>query len=721
MAAPEVAILELVKNARDADAEQCEVRLGTDNLGHPRLTIADSGSGMDKTDFLERWMRIATHSRRDALTPKYHRAVTGQKGIGRFAVRFLGNALRLESVKLDGKTGVKTRLVAIFDWRRLDRSAQLADARVPYWIYREGGDTPTGTTLVVRRLRVDPKALDSRQFLTRLLRIVSPASSLDAGRFAVDLAGPRAGNGDPGFGVRLVGFESLAKPTIDVGDQVLDRAWARLTVDLEGQRLAYTLQFRGDRKSQSLRIDYGTSIGSGLYADIAFFPRRRGMFEGMALDGRQCWSWVRETSGVGVVDHGFRIKPYGFEDDDWLRLGIDHAHNQREWRSTVAKTHFPLTDEERTRPGLSPALNLPTDFQLVGAVFVSSTRSGAGGDEDLIPSMDREGFLENQAFRELQDIVRGGLEFLAKADKARLLRAQEAEARVALESLREDFREAVRFIQQDKTLGREEKAALIKQYSRLATQVEEQEEYDRQARERLEVAAGLGVVAGYMTHEAERLFASLDDAIERLVPLVRRDPKLGKALKGIRDSRGALDSYLSYTRLYIDSLRLPSAKAFKARPQIELVVQRFGSVAARRGIQTEVTAAADVLVPAVPVALYSAVLLNLYTNAVKAIIARSEEDGHPRVVIRAWNDERRHHFEVCDTGVGIPPQLRKRVWDPFFTTTSTQNSPLGSGMGLGLPLVKSLVSRVRGTAEFVDPPPGFSTCVHVAIARDQSA
>ena len=209
VAAPEVAILELVKNARDADAELCEVRLGTDRLGHSRLTITDSGSGMDQTDFLERWMRIATHSRRDALTPRYHRSVTGQKGIGRFAVRFLGNALRLESVKLDAKTGGKTRLVAIFDWQRLDRRVRLADAKVPYWVYREGGDTPTGTMLVVRRLRVDPRSLDSRQFLTRLLRIVSPASSLNPGRFAVDLAGPRSADGDPGFGVRLAGFESL--------------------------------------------------------------------------------------------------------------------------------------------------------------------------------------------------------------------------------------------------------------------------------------------------------------------------------------------------------------------------------------------------------------------------------------------------------------------------------------------------------------------------------
>jgi signal transduction histidine kinase len=316
--------------------------------------------------------------------------------------------------------------------------------------------------------------------------------------------------------------------------------------------------------------------------------------------------------------------------------------------------------------------------------------------------------------------VRGGLEFLAKADKDRQLQSKEEEAREALESLREDFREAVQFIRQDKTLAREEKVALIKQYSRLASKIEEQEEYDRQARERLEVAAGLGVVAGYMTHEAERLFSSLDDVIGQLAPLARRDSGVAETLKRIRGARDNLDGYLSYTRLYMDSLNVLAAKPFKARPQIDLVVERFGGVAARRRIHTEVAVAADLVAPAVPVALYSAVLLNLYTNAVKAIIARTAEGRALKVVIRAWNDDRQHHLEVCDTGVGIPPQLRGRVWDPFFTTTSAQNSPFGSGMGLGLPLVKSLLSRVRGTVEFAEPPSGFSTCVHVAVARGQS-
>ena len=720
VAAPEVAILELVKNARDADAEHCEVRLVRgEGKNEPRLIIADSGCGMDEDDFRHRWMRIATESRRDTLTARYRRPVTGQKGIGRFAVRFLGNALRLESVKQDRRSGTKTSLVADFDWSGLDRKAELAEARVPYSVFRESSESPTGTQLIISGLRLDPGALDSRAFLTSLLRIVSPGSSFDAGRFARDLVSEEKAPGDPGFSVRLAGFSNLPGQETDVATQVLDRAWARLRIDLSGERLVYELHFRDQNEPQKLPMFYANSIGEGLHADIAFFPRRQGMFQGTALDGRQCWGWVRDNSGVGVIDHGFRIRPYGFEDDDWLYLGIDHAHNRREWRSTVARKSFPITDAERTRPALSPALNLPSYFQLVGAVFVSSRPVGKQDSQGLIPSMDREGFLHNQAFEQLCDVVRGGLEYLAKADKALILAAQEQEAKAALKALREDLRQAAEFIQRNENLSHEEKAALTKHYSRLASQVEAQEQYDREARTRLEVAAGLGVVAGFMTHESERLFMALDRAIAKLAAIARRDTELAAALETVRDARSDLDGYIGYTRLYIDSLKLPAAKAFKAAPQVELIVQRFGQVAERRGVQTEVSVADDVMVPAIPVALYSAVILNLYTNAVKAIIARSVGDRQQKIAIRAWNDERRHHVDVCDTGVGVPPQLRERAWDPFFTTTSAINSPLGSGMGLGLPLVRNLLSRVKGTAEFIDPPPGFSTCVRVTIARDQ--
>src|SRR5687767_12671098 len=95
---PEVALIELIKNAYDADATTCEV---TYRKGK-RITVTDNGHGMTLTAFRDGWMRIATRSKEaSAASPKFRRLITGEKGIGRFAVRFLGTELDLKSIAED--------------------------------------------------------------------------------------------------------------------------------------------------------------------------------------------------------------------------------------------------------------------------------------------------------------------------------------------------------------------------------------------------------------------------------------------------------------------------------------------------------------------------------------------------------------------------------------------------------------------------------------------
>ena len=173
------------------------------------------------------------------------------------------------------------------------------------------------------------------------------------------------------------------------------------------------------------------------------------------------------------------------------------------------------------------------------------------------------------------------------------------------------------------------------------------------------------------------------------------------------------------TRLYTDSLRINDLKPFSALGQIEWIKENFGAISKSRGIETDIVCDEDVDAPAVPVAMYSAVVLNLYTNATKAILARRSDDLPPMILISAWNDAKTHHLTVQDTGVGIPEDARRRIWDPFFTTTSRVNSPFGSGMGLGLSLVSDLVGRVGGKAEVGEPSPDFVTCLHVMLPRVQ--
>jgi signal transduction histidine kinase len=143
-------------------------------------------------------------------------------------------------------------------------------------------------------------------------------------------------------------------------------------------------------------------------------------------------------------------------------------------------------------------------------------------------------------------------------------------------------------------------------------------------------------------------------------------------------------------------------------------LKRFEGFASDHGIDVTYEVPADVQTPALPPPVYTGILLNLYTNALKAVLAVSSSIKHPKIAIRAWNERGTHSLEVCDTGVGVPPGLEKRIWDPLYTTTSDTGNPLGSGMGLGLTLIKQVVEEVGGKIKLVgDPPPGFKTCFRV--------
>jgi signal transduction histidine kinase len=80
--------------------------------------------------------------------------------------------------------------------------------------------------------------------------------------------------------------------------------------------------------------------------------------------------------------------------------------------------------------------------------------------------------------------------------------------------------------------------------------------------------------------------------------------------------------------------------------------------------------------------------VNLIDNALDAIA-----DGG-RVDITARRERHRVVVQVVDDGPGIPADIRPRVFDPFFTT-----KPVGKGTGLGLDIVRRLVTHNDGEIE----------------------
>ena len=87
------------------------------------------------------------------------------------------------------------------------------------------------------------------------------------------------------------------------------------------------------------------------------------------------------------------------------------------------------------------------------------------------------------------------------------------------------------------------------------------------------------------------------------------------------------------------------------------------------------------------------VALNLVTNALQAV------DEGERVVVALSSDGRFAVLEVRDEGPGVPPEDRRRVFEPFFTGRR-------GGTGLGLFVSYGIVERHGGRIEVGEAPEG---------------
>jgi signal transduction histidine kinase len=117
-----------------------------------------------------------------------------------------------------------------------------------------------------------------------------------------------------------------------------------------------------------------------------------------------------------------------------------------------------------------------------------------------------------------------------------------------------------------------------------------------------------------------------------------------------------------------------------------------------RSLELSLILDADTVVLAESVHVHQ-VVLNLVVNAIQALDGRPS----PRITIhaaRCADDPSLVELIVADNGPGLPPSVRERCFEPFFTTK------LGSGTGLGLAVVRTLVEDALRGAVVLDDTPG---------------
>jgi signal transduction histidine kinase len=110
------------------------------------------------------------------------------------------------------------------------------------------------------------------------------------------------------------------------------------------------------------------------------------------------------------------------------------------------------------------------------------------------------------------------------------------------------------------------------------------------------------------------------------------------------------------------------------------------------------------------------VLLNLISNGFYAATkrkAQTDSDGYePTLAVATKNLGDRVEIRIRDNGTGIPPEVKEKMFNPFFTT-----KPAGEGTGLGLSISHDIVVKQHGGSIEVDTQPGVFTEFRIILPR----
>jgi GAF domain-containing protein len=207
------------------------------------------------------------------------------------------------------------------------------------------------------------------------------------------------------------------------------------------------------------------------------------------------------------------------------------------------------------------------------------------------------------------------------------------------------------------------------------------------------------VLTDKMREEVGELTKLLKDNLEKVVQHGKRADSIVKNMllhsrEGAGEQRNA-----DVNALVEESLNLAYHGARAERPGFNVTLQRDFDAGAGVAelFPQEITRA----------------LLNLISNGFYAAIRRSGEAGfEPTLRASTRNLGSRVEIRIRDNGTGIPPEVKEKMFNPFFTT-----KPAGEGTGLGLSMTHDIVVKQHGGRIDVETRPGEFTEFIIVLPR----
>jgi signal transduction histidine kinase len=717
------ALTELVKNAYDADATY--VRVTGHNLDDPAvgtISVLDDGTGMSAAQFRKGYLTIAGRSknRGERRSTVFGRRFTGEKGIGRLATHKLAHNLGISSVAgtIDHARG-RSQVTARIDWDAVERYPTVADiGRDALTVAHKTLPRPraSGTAVLLENLRHGWTERDLAEFVIELDAFQPPA--LLAERLPRDLlptpllfrsALTRDASDSEEFRLDLDGDFERSQ---DFWGEVANLASWVIEIDSSPSRIRIAIarvNGKGDVKHDppELRVEIPPldPLQPTFTARILARENARGT--------RRTRDFVSLASGVRVFMEGFRVAPYGEQGNDWLTL--DRQYARRNPRLNLDLPSLPVAAVRNE--GLR---GLPNNAY-VGAVFL--THAGVPGLEMLV---NREGFVPSPKFDLVTRTVRTSIDLLtrmrASYGVAEGSRNVSREAGVVLLSAEHRIRDG---LIEASGQARELRTAVAgsglgdidDRAAELALGLEALSELATQAiadRSLLRIVAAVGTQMAAFVHETQGLVGAAQSVMRALELLADAHPDQRGDLASIRQSVQDVAQRIDNQASYLSEVTTVSVRRrrqrLKVADRLESAVSLVGAAAARQRITLSQTIEDNLrTVPMYPAEL-TVILSNLLTNAVKA----AGEDG--RVDVIGTRDSVGLQIIIRNTGAAVDAADGEQWFRPFASTTVETIDPLlGQGMGLGLPITRSIVEDYKGTVRFVKPPRRWATAVELRL------
>lgn len=722
----EGAVIELVKNAYDADADTCIVVADIkQNRSESRLFIIDNGSGMTDDVIIKHWMTIGTDDKLiNARSSKKRRVKSGAKGIGRFALNRLGaSAEMLSFVDSDDAKGYLWTV----DWNKFEQARVLSDVEanldeiatdvlfdklneygiVKLPIYKElNADLFHGTILCISKLKDDwnDEGLNS---LLKNLEMLIPAELQTSFKLYLYKTSDLQWGGrinpmeyedyDYKVNARYEGGREIQlrieRNELNLAklETFYSKVFLRDAMKIEPYRLE-NFQKKDVLKTIHINetIDDSSLDQIGEF-EFTFFFLKNTIKDDRDKDGIQKYpynqfdeairnNWLDRFGGVRIYRDGFRVRPYGENGDDWLGLGRRQAKSPGGAGQKLGGY--------RIRPN-----------QIAGIVKISRLTNTAFEDKS-----SREGIQENEIFTLFKNLL------------LQIISAFELDRNTIMFNLSELYKDEHPKTTQAKEIARKALDPKNSSFSKEAEDLRilandyralEEELFDKEAElSMLRGLASMGISVATFTHELRGIMYRLMPRNELLKDILlqylpekqfegMRFENPYRELENMKNEDEKLSNWISYSLRSIKMSKRDRNDIF-VKAYLEDFIDSWKSLLEKKNIfvKPSLNDIEGISINAVEMDLDS-IFNNYMTNSISAFLSSKEDNK--LITISAIIDHGYMVIDFVDNGTGLAKQYQENedvIFNAFETSkVDNQNNKIGTGMGLFI--AKGVINRYQ--------------------------